>query len=396
MPRPRNPIPTYRLHRQSGQAVVTITMPGGQRRDILLGPHNSPESKQEYERVISQIRTGWQPLSIADSYDISVNEILVRYWRHAEQYYRDADGVPTNEINNFKIPIRALRKIYGSSPAREFGPMALKVVQQALINQGITRSQINYHLGRIRRIFKWAVSEELIPVSVLDSLKTVTGLRAGRTAAKESAPILPVEMPHVEAVLQLANRHVCGLIRFQLLTGCRPGEACLVRQSEIDSSGPVWFFRPEQHKNRHHGKRRTIAIGPQCQELLRGYLTEDPEEFLFSPARAKEEMRLAKRAARKSKVQPSQVNRRKRNASRLPGQRYRPSSYHHAVEQLCKRAKIPHWHPNQIRHLVATEIRRKYGLEAAQVFLGHTRADVTQIYAERDTGLAKRIAEEIG
>ena len=59
-------------------------------------------------------------------------------------------------------------------------------------------------------------------------------------------------------------------------------------------------------------------------------------------------------------------------------------------------APIPHWHPNQLRHSAATEIRKTFGLEAAQVALGHSRADVTQVYAERDMRLAAGIARKIG
>ena len=62
----------------------------------------------------------------------------------------------------------------------------------------------------------------------------------------------------------------------------------------------------------------------------------------------------------------------------------------------CRKAGVPHWHPNQLRHLFATEVRQAYGLEAAQVLLGHSRADVTQVYAARDLGLAVRVAAEAG
>ena len=37
-----------------------------------------------------------------------------------------------------------------------------------------------------------------------------------------------------------------------------------------------------------------------------------------------------------------------------------------------------------------------FGLEAAQVVLGHSMADVTQIYAERDLSQAERIMKEVG
>ena len=56
MPRPKNPVPTYQLHKQSGQAIVTISV-NGIRRDLLLGKHGSPESKQEYERVLHSLRS---------------------------------------------------------------------------------------------------------------------------------------------------------------------------------------------------------------------------------------------------------------------------------------------------------------------------------------------------
>ena len=52
------------------------------------------------------------------------------------------------------------------------------------------------------------------------------------------------------------------------------------------------------------------------------------------------------------------------------------------------------WGPNRLRHSAATDIRRHFGLEAAQVALGHAQADVTQVYAERDLRLAAEVARE--
>ena len=43
-----------------------------------------------------------------------------------------------------------------------------------------------------------------------------------------------------------------------------------------------------------------------------------------------------------------------------------------------------------------TKVRKEHGLEAAQVMLGHSRADVTQVYAERNEALAATIAAKIG
>lgn len=54
------------------------------------------------------------------------------------------------------------------------------------------------------------------------------------------------------------------------------------------------------------------------------------------------------------------------------------------------------WHPNQLRHAAATEIRKRFDLEASQVVLGHAAADVTQIYAERDLKKAAAVMAEVG
>ncbi|MEZ6121348.1 MAG: hypothetical protein R3C28_33000 [Pirellulaceae bacterium] len=49
-----------------------------------------------------------------------------------------------------------------------------------------------------------------------------------------------------------------------------------------------------------------------------------------------------------------------------------------------------------LRHSVATEVRRQFGVEGAQVILGHSSADVTQVYVERDLKLAEGIARKLG
>lgn len=53
-------------------------------------------------------------------------------------------------------------------------------------------------------------------------------------------------------------------------------------------------------------------------------------------------------------------------------------------------------HPNKPRHAHGTAVRHRFGLEAAQVVLGHERADVPQVYAERNLTLATRVAADIG
>src|SRR5262249_55090613 len=107
-------------------------------------------------------------------------------------------------------------------------------------------------------------------------------------------------------------------------------------------------------------------------------------------------LRVKQRQDRKTKVQPSQLNRRKRNPKRKPGARYRVGSYAVAIARACKAASVPHFHPHQIRHTKATEIRREAGLDAARAVLGHRSPKITEVYAEIDVNKATDVMERLG
>ena len=69
---------------------------------------------------------------------------------------------------------------------------------------------------------------------------------------------------------------------------------------------------------------------------------------------------------------------------------------HRAVKRLCEKAGVPKWTPNQLRHNAGTEIRRKHGLEAARLILGHRSMATTEIYAEKELDMAIQIVKEMG
>lgn len=156
------------------------------------------------------------------------------------------------------------------------------------------------------------------------------------------------------------------------------------------------MYRPALHKTSYRGDERVVRIGPKAQEILGPFLTA--AGFVFSPARAREERYAALRAKRKSKVQPSQANRSKPKAKlkRQTPASFTTEEYGHRIALACKKAGVARWSPNQLRHAHGSEVRRLYGLEAAQQALGHKRADVTQLYAERNSALAEKVAREVG
>jgi hypothetical protein len=83
----RNRIPSYRLHKRSGQAVVTLPDGLGGRRDVLLGAYDTPESRAEYLRVLAEWEAAGRGLPRRDpGAGLSVAELILVYWRHCEGY----------------------------------------------------------------------------------------------------------------------------------------------------------------------------------------------------------------------------------------------------------------------------------------------------------------------
>jgi hypothetical protein len=168
--------------------------------------------------------------------------------------------------------------------------------------------------------------------------------------------------------------------------------------------------------------------------LLKGLFTTIITDYLFSPRRAMEEHQEERAANRKTPKYASHMSRnakkRKSNPERAPKEKYDRTSFARAVARACDQAFPPptplakrdketlaewdarlneqqkaqlvkwqqqhRWHPNQLRHSHATKVRKEFGLEAAGAALGHSKMSITEIYAERDAGLATAVAAKLG
>jgi integrase len=446
MPKLTNRVPKYRRHKQSGQAIVTL---GG--RDFLLGPHRSKASRSKYNRLVAEwLANDRQPFA-TDQTGLTIGELVARYWRFCESYYVK-NHLPTAEQDCIRSALRPLLKLYDEELASNFGPVALKAVRHEMLNNDWTRQTINKNIDRIRRMFRWAASEEILPVESYQRLATLPGLRKGRCQAREAEPVKLVDDATVEATLPFLPPVVADMVRVQRLTGMRPAEVCIMRPIDIDRSGEtadarqlsdkrphggelsdVWIYRPGSHKTEHHDQHRTVFIGPLAQAILLPYLLREPESFCFCPAESERKRRAERHAARKTPLNHgNRPGKRRRKAQRPAGERYTVGTYRRAIERACDiramqaatgpiarsgKETISRWHkrlskfskevlaqhygrfrwtPNRLRHTRATEIRQQFGLEAAQVALGHSNAAVTEIYAERDLQKGIEVARKIG
>jgi integrase len=255
MPRLSNSVPKYRKHRASGQAIVTLSG-----TDHYLGPHITRASRVEYDRLIGEwLASGRSPSFGTASAQLTVVELLAAYVQHARKYYGPA---ARGEFANMKRAIKPLKDLYGRRPAAEFGPLELMAVRQTFIAAGGSRTYVNATVRRVIRIFRWVVSEGLIPPAVPQALAMVPGLRKGRSEAPETEPVRPVDAKLVEDTLPHLSPVVSAMVRLQLLTGARPGEICKPKPAVVDRSHDVWLARPVIGKaTSSHLKRKIISEG---------------------------------------------------------------------------------------------------------------------------------------
>jgi integrase len=229
------------------------------------------------------------------------------------------------------------------------------------------------------------------------------------------------------------------MIELQLLTGMRPGEVVIMRACDLsDLEKPIWKYTPFAHKTEGHEIIRQIPLGPKAQQIIKQFLTTNPKAFLFSPADAIADQRAARREDRETPLYPSHLQRDTKDEPQWEaGLFYGVDEYRRAISRACDKAMVlppelkpdtvrcswparkkliaklgekfaahhaavlawykeHRFHPHQLRHNFATEVRKKYGLDVAQVLLGHTNADVTEIYAERDFTRAAEVAGAVG
>lgn len=287
------------------------------------------------------------------------------YMEYCRNYYAGPDGITTGGVFKPQSAMKRLVTKFGRLPIRKFTPLKMREFQQHCVKADLARSTINAYCREVRAFFKWAASEQRIPLEIYQAACTVNNLQRGRSGAREPEPIKPVSLQDVFRLRSFIRPVYFKLCRLQLLTAARPSELLNVRPRDIDRSGEVWTLKLNEHKSAYKGKERLIAFGPQAQDILREMMKGLPRNrYIFSIKGGRAPLSL--------------------------------DTWRVAIHRACAEAGVPRWCPNQLRHRAATELRKEFGLEGAQVALGHSDIGTTQIYAEVDHSLAIKIARKRG
>lgn len=141
-------LPSYRRHKPTGQAVVTING-----RDIYLGKWNTAASKAEYDRLIAEFLANGRRLR--SEIESTVVDVINAYRKFAERHYQK-NGGGTCEYGCITGALKVVRELYGRTNANQFGPLALKAVRQRMA----VRIEKSVHFVRLTA---WDVGKTILP-----------------------------------------------------------------------------------------------------------------------------------------------------------------------------------------------------------------------------------------
>lgn len=377
MRKPR--VPSYRLHKASGQAVVTL-----RGRDHYLGKHDTTQSRAAYNAIVAEWLAGG---GVGDGGALSVRSLCGHFEVHAATHYRK-HGTPTASFRAFQRIGEQLAERHGREPANQFTPLKLVALRKTWIDAGNAQGTINLNQSRVVEIFRWGVENGLVDGTVHHALKAVRAIRHGKQGVKPPRKVRPVPLDVLRKTIAVAKPMLADMIRLQYATGMRSGELTALRICDIDRSGPVWIYTPRFHKTDHLDIDRKIALDAGCQAIIRDYERFPHDQPIFlSPAERTRAIPFT-----------------------YASNHQRTKSYASAIMRACLRA-FPHptigggiggdadpakrralydhlrkvgWHPHQLRHTAATEIRASLGIEDARLALGHSSTQMTERYAEPD------------
>lgn len=236
-------LPSYRLHKPTGLAVVTLDG-----HDHYLGPHGTPSSRQKYTSLIrAWLQRREQPdlplqESLVGNDRPSVNEVILAFLKHADTYYKLNHG-ENKEAGCIDDALKVVQECgHGREPADSFRPSDLKRVREAMVARKWSRNYINAQINRVKRMFRFAVEEDLVPGTVYHGLLAVKGLRKGTPEVRENRKVKPVPIAHVKAVLAKARPMIQAMIRLAYRTGARPEEVCVLKPCYLDRCRKVWVY----------------------------------------------------------------------------------------------------------------------------------------------------------
>ncbi|MBL8737861.1 MAG: tyrosine-type recombinase/integrase [Planctomycetes bacterium] len=402
-PQRQQRVPRMGVHKGSGQARVLLSGV-----EHYLGRAGSPEALERYASLVKEwLAAGRKPLHQAPNpvqAVLTMRSLFDQFLAYVDASGRyQKGGQPTTQRQHFAWVGNSLSEHFAGLPIAKLDEAGLVRWRDRLEgNRKRTRSGINRLVAAALYVLRWGKSRGLVPKAVFVDVAAIEPLKRGEVGDRPETgrPRRAVSAEEAARVAVHCCPQVAAMIRLQVLTGMRPGEVCRLRWADIDKT-PLegdrtgsWLYTVPAGKTSHHGHVTRYVLPPAAQRILNQF-PAPPLAYVFSPAAAMAERRARMRAARKTPVQPSQLER-DATARREYASCWGLNEYRHAVERACRKANVERFTPHELRHGFLTWAANTLSLGAAAAAANHRNLTTTQryVHVRRDDELAVAAAVE--
>ena len=372
------------------------------KKKVRLGRYGSPEAEVAFRQLQVQVFTDPTLSSLTPREHITVDVLCAGY----KEYVKEHDP---SHYYSIKTAVDIFLENFKGCAIDSLDSRHFLILQDKFVDHGVSRRYCNVLMGFVRAMLKWGAIRKIASPLVLAEAKLIPALKKGKTRAPEKPPRKNVPDEVVNRTLPHLLPTIRSIVEIQRATGSRPSEICRMKVGEIDQKGyvspdgvTIWLYVPGTHKNDWRDQedhQRIIPLGKLEQRILIPRLVgKSDDDYVFSPRDTEQERRERDAAKRKTKVQPSQILRKKRNAKKPKRERtpYTSEGYNRALtyaieaanKKLSKGKQIPSWTPYQLRHSAVTNIALAHGLDIARATVGQKSLEVAQGYNHSDVRIA--------
>lgn len=317
----------------------------------LPGRFQSPESLAEFHRLCSIVAATGDLPPVDTTQALTVAELVCRFLEHARRDYSKGSKEPLY----LDYATRDLVAMFGPVPADSIRPAELRAVRAAMLSH-VCRKTANRRTTQIVRVFRWGVQEGIVAVSVWHAIQSVDAIQPGREGSTDYDRIGPVPDEHFDLVAAKVPKRIRDIMIVHRATGMRSGEILSMTPAQCDMTGDDWLYFPRHHKTKNHEKDRIVGVPREVVPILLEHMPPAPDRPFF----------------------PIKVN-----------------SYYNAVKRACLKIGIEPWHPHQLRHTAATNVKAIVGEEAAATLLSVSNEKTAKVYARITAEAVRRIMDDV-
>jgi integrase len=265
-----------------------------------------------------------------------------------------------SDANNYKKAFDLIAECLPNQDTSTFSAASLITFQNYLVDKGYERKYCNKLVSFVRHVFKLGFLYGVVPHTLVGLLKLVPSIPIG--SARENKKRTNIQQEDFESALPFLPEIIADMLRLQLLTAMRPSEVCRMKSEDINTNydGSNWLYIPQKHKTAWKGKTRVIILGSEEQEIIKKYLSEEPEKYIF-------------------------LNKK--------GNPYTGTWLSRLIREKINKNNLPKFTAYQLRHTKLTEVSVNHGRDIARAVAGHSTEITTGIYDHADISKFKMVVD---